>query len=94
MKAKYADKGYPVIIGEYGANYRFSDDAKHNASIEAFYKAVNQYAINNGCVPFAWDTNYLGYPNMTIINRSQTTVNNTYMLNGIIEGVKAGSWPY
>lgn len=93
MKTKYVDKGYPVIIGEYGANYRFTTDAKHNASIKSYYKAVNQYAINNGCVPFAWDTNYTGFPNMTIINRATLSVNNNYMMNGVTEGVSAATWP-
>lgn len=94
MKTKFVDKGYPVIIGEYGANYRFANDDKHNASIKAYYKAVNQYAIANGCVPFAWDTNYTGYPNMTIINRATTAINNQYMLSGVTEGVSAAIWPY
>lgn len=92
MKSKYVDNGYPVIIGEYGANWRFSGDAKHNASIKAYYKAINMYAINNGCVPFAWDTNYIGYPSMTIINRSKLSIYNSYMLDGITSGISAGTW--
>jgi endoglucanase len=94
MKSKFVDKGIPVIIGEYGANYRFTGDATHNASIKAYYKAVNQYSIANGCVPFAWDTNALSYPNMTVINRSGLSINNQYMMSGITEGVNAATWPY
>jgi len=54
---------------------------------------VNQYAVNNGCVPFAWDTNYIGTPSMTIINRKTCAVYNTYMMTGITEGISAASWP-
>jgi len=93
MKTKYYDKGYPVVLGEYGANYRFTGDSKHNASIKAFYKAVNQYAVANGCIPYAWDTNYAGYPSMTIIDRANLSIFNSYMMDGITAGVKAASWP-
>jgi len=94
MKSQFGDNGIPVILGEYGANWRFANDELHSASVKAYYKAVNQYAIDNGCVPFAWDTNYTGYPSMTIFNRSSKVVFDQYMLDGITEGVNAGSWPY
>jgi len=97
MKSKFADKGYPVIIGEYGANWRSGsgiDSDLHNASIKAYYKAVNQYAVSNGCVPFAWDTNYIGWPTMTIVNRATLGVHNQYMLDGINEGLSAATWPF
>jgi endoglucanase len=94
MKQKFVDNDIPVIIGEYGANYRFTGDDKHDASIKAYYKAVNQYAISNGCVPFAWDTNYIGYPSMTIINRAKLSIYNQHMLDGIKDGVNEAKWPY
>jgi hypothetical protein len=94
MKTNFADKGYPVIIGECGANYRFDNDALHTASSKAWYKAVAQYTISNGCIPFYWDTNYTGFPNMTIINRAALKLNNQHMMDGIAEGVAAAKWPF
>ena len=50
-------KGYPVILGEYGCQWRNlssqsnESQAKHDASVRLFYKLVNQYAVNNGIVP-------------------------------------------
>ena len=95
MKTNFVDKGYPVLIGEFGANQRFAlgKDAAHDASIKAYYKAVTKYAIENGCVPVVWDTNYTSYPSMTVFNRSAVKVFNDNMLTGIKEAVAASQWP-
>lgn len=102
MKTNFVDKGYPVIIGEYGANWRDvssisgADQDKHNASIKSYYYEVNRQAVNNGIVTFAWDinsTNKNGKKGtMTIINRSNLSVFNQFALDGIIQGTKADSW--
>ena len=93
MKTAYVDKGIPVVIGEFGANQRWTvgKDALHDASIKAYYKAVVESAINNGCVPFVWDINSsLG---MTTLNRATLKVGNANMMDGITEGVAAATWP-
>lgn len=94
MKTAFVDKGIPVIVGEYGAEQRFSigTDAIHDASIKAWYAAVTRYAIDNGCVPFAWDIN--SNSGMSIIDRAAVKVYNTNMMQGITEGAAAGQWPY
>ena len=95
MRSLFADKGYPVIIGECGADYRFANDEVHNASIKAWYKAVAELSVSNGCIPFFWDINYTaGYPNMTIFNRETLKVNNWFMMDGIKEGIAAAKYPY
>lgn len=104
MKSNFVDKGYPVIIGEYGANWRDlssvsgASQDKHNASIKAFFHEVNRQAVNNGLVTMVWDINS---PNqngttgtMTVINRSKLNVFCSYAMDGIKEGTAAGSWPY
>lgn len=94
MKTNFFDKGYPVLIGEFGANQRFAigKDAVHDASVKDYYKAVVTSAINNGCVPMAWDTNG-NYPSMTIFNRAGASVSNANMLESITAGVAAAKWP-
>ena len=94
MKTNFFDKGYPVLIGEFGANQRFAigKDAVHDASVKDYYKAVVTSAINNGCVPMAWDTNG-NYPSMTIFNRAGASVSNANMLESITAGVAATKWP-
>ena len=94
MKTNFFDKGYPVVIGEFGANQRLAigKDAVHDASVKDYYKAVVTSAINNGCVPMAWDTNS-NYPSMTIFNRAGASVSNTNMLESIQAAVAAAKWP-
>ncbi len=102
MKAQFVDKGIPVILGEYGANWRAlgsdEDQDKHNASIKAFYKTVTKSAIDCGIVPFVWDinaTNQYGTKGiMTIIDRKNLSVFCQYGIDGITEGVTAATWPY
>lgn len=99
LKKTFVDRGYPVIIGEYGAQWRSltANQSEHDASVKAFFREVNRLAVNNGIVPFAWDINS---PNqngetgvMTILNRSSLSVFCAPAMEGITEGVKAGSWP-
>ena len=94
MKTNFFDKGYPVVIGEFGANQRLAigKDAVHDASVKDYYKAVVTSAINNGCVPMAWDTN-ANYPSMTIFNRAGASVSNANMLESIQAAVAAAKWP-
>lgn len=93
MKKTYVDKGIPVIIGEFGANQRFAigKDALHDASIRAYYKAVTEFAISNGCVPMVWDIN--AGNGMSLLNRTTLKIGNAYMMDGITAGVAAAKWP-
>lgn len=94
MKTNFFDKGYPVLIGEYGANQRseIGKDALHDNSVKDYYKAVVTSAINNGCVPIAWDANS-PIPCMTIFNRASVAVGNANILKSIQEAVAASAWP-
>ncbi len=94
MKTNFFDKGYPVLIGEFGANQRkaIGTDAVHDNSVKDYYKAVVSSAIKNGCVPMAWDTN-AGLPSMTIFKRSNASVSNANVLESIQAAVAAAQWP-
>ena len=102
MKAKFVDKGYPVILGEYGCQWRDlsgktgEDQAKHDASVKAFHRQVNEQAVNLGLVPMVWDINYTNRQGtkgtMTIIDRKQLGVFNQHAIDGITEGVAAATW--
>ena len=100
MKAKFVDKGYPVIIGECGVKWRklSENQTQHNNSVKSWFKEVCLQAGNNGIVPMVWDINS---PNqggesgtMTILNRSSLSVFCQPAMEGITEGVSSASWPY
>ena len=100
MKEAFVDKGYPVILGEYGANWReFSNSSiqkKHDASLWLFHKTINEEAIKRGIIPYVWDINN---PNrygtggiMCIIDRSKPAVFDSNSLDGIMSGAAAATW--
>lgn len=95
MKTQFFDKGYPVVIGEFGASQRFAvgQDAVHDESIKAYYKAVSKSAVENGCVPIAWDVNQSDGLGMTLFNRSTLKVSNENMVKSIQEGITSAVWP-
>lgn len=100
MKSSFVDKGIPVVLGEYGVNWReFSNSAiqkKHDASVRLFHKTVNEEAVRNGLIPFVWDINqttrYGTGGIMSIIDRSGLKVFDTNSLAGILEGCAAATW--
>ena len=98
MKTKYTSKGIPVIMGEFGTLWRTMPEGenqeKHDASIYSWYYTLCRYAVNNGVVPFVWDTNYCQRPSMDILNRKTRSVFNQLALDGIIQGCASVKWPY
>lgn len=103
LHEKFFAKGYPVILGEYGCQWRDvsgvsgGDQTKHDASVKAWFKDVTTKAINAGVIPMAWDINVTNQNGskgtMTIINRSNLSIFCSPALEGIQEGVAAASWP-
>ena len=80
LQTAFADKGIPVVIGEMGANKRYSYEAKegfnlskHLDAVAAWYGYTVASAKTHGIVPIVWDTGYEGSnekgDDMTIIRR-------------------------
>ncbi|SHL18906.1 glycoside hydrolase family 5 protein [Fibrobacter sp. UWEL] len=82
MKSNYADKGYPVLIGEFGANIRTpdldgADLEKHLKGRVQWHKDVAAAAKKYGVVPVLWDMGNEstdGYDNMAYIRRQSAPV--------------------
>lgn len=93
LKAKFVDKGIPVIIGEFGCGRRRSfvatiDEAKHRASRCYYHSYIVKSAKTNGAVPFLWDT-----PN-EMFNRQTGAVIDPDNLAAIQQGAANGKYPY
>ena len=76
MKENYADNGYPVIVGEFGANVRTPDVPctsleKHLKGRVLWHKDVAAAAKEYGLVPILWDMGNEAdqYDNMAYIRR-------------------------
>ena len=82
MKTNYVDKGYPVIVGEFGANTRSpelsgSDLNLHKQGRVQWHKDVVTAAKQYGLTPILWDMgneSNSGYDNMAYIRRQSSPV--------------------
>lgn len=74
MKTNFVDKGYPVILGEYGAIYREINNAtaqqQHINSRNYYLNYVTEAALANGMVPVYWDNGVPGHNGFGLFNRS------------------------
>jgi endoglucanase len=86
MKTKFADKGIPVILGEFGAYKRKlsspSDQALSDLSVEYFGKYIVKSALENGIVPYYWDIP------MNLFNRKTGEILDRGVLKAMMEGAK------
>lgn len=86
MKTKFVDNGIPVILGEYGAYRRGGssnvplDLEKHNDAIDYWLTYNTQKAIENGIIPFFWDTG-------GALDRSNNTVKDQRTIDALLEGL-------
>ena len=82
MKTNYVDKGYPVIVGEFGANIRTpelngSDLNLHKQGRVQWHKDVVSAAKQYGLTPILWDMgneSNSGYDNMAYLRRQSSPV--------------------
>jgi hypothetical protein len=82
MKTNYVDKGYPVIVGEFGANVRSpelsgNDLNLHKQGRVQWHKDVVSAAKQYGLTPILWDMgneSNSGYDNMAYIRRQTSPV--------------------
>ena len=80
MKTNYVDKGFPVIVGEFGANVRSpelsgSDLNLHKQGRVQWHKDVVSAAKQYGLTPILWDMgneSNSGYDNMAYIRRQSS----------------------
>lgn len=83
MKTKFESQGIPVVLGEFAARPRSeeacTDYPKHLASRAYYAQYVNQAALENGMLPFFWDTG-------EVFERGTPAVNNEQTLDGLLIG--------
>ena len=77
------NRGYPIILGEFGAYKRdgVAEPELHEASVDYFNYYVVKTAIANGMIPFYWDTGGM-------INRSNGEVNDESLLQSLLDGAQ------
>jgi aryl-phospho-beta-D-glucosidase BglC (GH1 family) len=85
IKAKFVDKGIPVLMGEYGA-YRRDGSAHvpldlptHEAAVDYWITFVTKQALAHGVKPFWWDTG-------GAVDRQNNTVKDQRTIDAIMAG--------
>ena len=91
MKTNFVDKGYPVIMGEYGVLSRTSLPAivlnNYLDSKDYYYQYVVKQAVKNGMIPFLWETG-------EVINRSTGVLKDRRTINTIRKMTQETQYPY
>jgi aryl-phospho-beta-D-glucosidase BglC (GH1 family) len=94
MKAKFVDKGIPVIIGEFGAIKRDTLKgtalALHISSREYFYNYLVKSASCHGLVPVYWDAGFIGVNSFTLLNRTTGAIVDKGAVNALKNGLNCG----
>lgn len=82
---KYTSKGYPIIVGEFGAVDKSAFDSENTACREAYYNSVSKAAKQYGLVPVVWDNGYTGNYGLALFDRSKAAVKYQQIINGVME---------
>ncbi|HEY8937894.1 MAG TPA: cellulase family glycosylhydrolase [Cyclobacteriaceae bacterium] len=92
MKAKFVDKGVPVLLGEFGAlrhTALMGDNLTLHLASRAYWdKYITQQARAHGMLPFYWDEGSIGNDGFGILDRKNLKVFDQQVLNALIEGAK------
>ncbi|MCV9385110.1 cellulase family glycosylhydrolase [Reichenbachiella ulvae] len=93
MKSNFVYKGYPVLLGEYGALWRdvsgisdpnYPSQAEHDEARNYYLNYVTKTALANGMVPVYWDNGSRGNNGFALFNRNSAEVSNQGALDAII----------
>lgn len=93
IKDKYVSAGIPVIVGEYSTSIRKASDfnpfdkAAYEASRAHWNEYVTMSAKNHGCATFYWETG-------SDISRSTGVAILPYAIDALMNGAKAGKYPF
>ncbi|MCI8562686.1 MAG: cellulase family glycosylhydrolase [Lachnospiraceae bacterium] len=84
LKSKFTSKGYPVVIGEYGAVDKSHHDSQNAVCRIDFAAKVCGYARQNGCVPVWWDNGVNGAYGLGLFNRNTCQVTQQSIIDAIM----------
>lgn len=86
MKTTFADKGYPVFIGEYGSINKTSYDSENEHYRAYFARKLCQLSRKNGCIPMYWDNGYNGVHGFGLFDRTTCEITQPVIIDAIMEG--------
>ncbi len=88
---KFTSRGYPVVIGEYGAIDKSAYDSRNTACRADFASKVCTYAKKYNCVPIWWDNGYTGVYGFGLFDRNNYRVTQQKIIDAIMAVYPANS---
>ncbi|WP_294322240.1 glycoside hydrolase family 5 protein [uncultured Sphingomonas sp.] len=87
MKVTFADRGIPVILGEYGAIAKTEYDPTQKYRTE-WDRYVTRSAVQHGMVPIYWDNGPTGNHTLGLFDRTTGQTVHTTIVKTIVEAAK------
>lgn len=91
MRDVFVSKGYPVVVGEYGAIDKSSFDSSNNRYRADFARAVVATAKKYGAATIYWDNGATDRYGFGLFNRRSLTVTQQGIINAIMNGVSGSA---
>jgi endoglucanase len=85
---KFVTRGYPVVVGEYGAIDKSSADSANNRYRADFARAIVATAKKYGAATVYWDNGNNGNHGFGLFDRSSYAVTHQGIIDGIMSGVR------
>ncbi|MQM24203.1 cellulase family glycosylhydrolase [Glycomyces albidus] len=86
----FVTKGYPVVVGEYGAIDKSSHDSANNRYRQDFARTLVSTAKKYGAATIYWDNGYNGQYGFGLFNRSNNSVTQPGIVDAIMTGLGTG----
>jgi endoglucanase len=83
----FVTRGYPVVVGEYGAIDKSSHDSSNNRYREDFARTLVATAKKYGASTIYWDNGVNGQYGFGLFNRSANSVTQQGIINAIMSGL-------
>ncbi|MFC8800376.1 glycoside hydrolase family 5 protein [Promicromonospora sp. NPDC057138] len=85
----FVTRGYPVVVGEYGAIDKSSHDSANSRYREDFARALVATAKKYGASTIYWDNGWNGQYGFGLFDRSNNSVTQPGLVNAIMSGLAA-----
>ena len=89
LNEKFVSQGYPVVIGEFGAQDKTEKFADYNEFRRYWAEYLIKAAKKNGIVCVYWDNGYNGNKGFGIINRFDYTITQPDLIAGMMRAINS-----
>lgn len=89
LNEKFVSQGYPVVIGEFGAQDKTEKFADYNEFRRYWAEYLIKAAKKNGVVCVYWDNGYNGNKGFGIINRFDYTITQPDLIVGMMRAINS-----